>query len=121
MKYIKYLIISLLFSAALSAQTITLDKFVVTSSPTGELTFSGEIGKSAFSDNGTILNTPRSVSSIDNSILTQFNLKSIGQVMNFVSGVQTVGSFGQFASVNVRGDLAESLNWIPVKIDMIWS
>jgi outer membrane receptor for ferrienterochelin and colicin len=108
MKYIKYLIIGLLLTFNLSAQTIELNKFVVTTAPTGELTFNSEVGKSAFSDNGTILNTPRSVSSIDNAVLTQFNLKSVTQVMNFVSGVQAVGSFGQFASVNVRGDLAES-------------
>jgi outer membrane receptor protein involved in Fe transport len=101
------LILSLLL-CALPAQTVTLNKFVVTASPTGELSFNPEVGKSAFGDNETILNTPRSVSSIDHSTLSQFNINSMGQMMNFVSGVQTVGSFGQFASVNVRGDLAES-------------
>jgi outer membrane receptor protein involved in Fe transport len=106
----KYLIMFALLIGALAAQTntLTLEKYVVTASPTGELYFNSPVGKSTFSDSEEFINTPRSVSTIDPTIMRQFNLDSISKLSSFVSGTQTVGSFGQFATVNVRGDLAET-------------
>ena len=98
----------LLGMAQAQTETVKLDKFVVTASPTGELQFSQTAGRSALGDYSSVLNTPRSVSSIDPEFLSDFNIDSITKIANYTSNVQSVGSFGQSATVNVRGDLAET-------------
>ena len=81
---------------------------VVTSdSVTGELRFDQQTGATAFADTANFLNTPRSVSTVDASILEKYSLATIGSIQSYVSNVQTVGSFGQSATVNIRGDLSE--------------
>lgn len=100
------------FAAMLPAQEIqpitTLPAFEITAtSVTGELQTDRAAGHIAFGDSGTFLNTPRSVSSIDNSIIEKFGIKNIGQIQSYVSNVQTPGAFGQSSMVFIRGDLSE--------------
>ena len=103
------MLLGLLKVVTLSAsEIVTLPQVnVVASSVTGELKFDNIQGKSAFSDSADFLNTPRSVSTIDSSIFDKYSLSTIGSIQSYVSDVQTVGSFGQSATVNIRGDLSE--------------
>ncbi len=96
----------MLLIGAVQAQVVELDKFVVTASPLGEL--HRTVGKSSMGDDSTLIDTPRSVSSIDTEFMSQFNIDSIDKIAVYTSNVQSVGSFGQSATVNVRGDLAET-------------
>jgi hypothetical protein len=103
-------LILLLLSMGVSQATdiVTLPAFVTTaSSVTGELKLHPNVGAAAFADNGTFLDTPRSVSTIDNSIVEKFSIKNITQLSSYVSNVQNIGSFGQSSMVYIRGDLSE--------------
>ena len=110
MKILKLLMLALLIATPLLAQNepIQLPKVNVTSdSVTGELRFDNNVGDSAFADGANFLNTPRSVSTVDSTIFEKYHLATIGSIQSYVSNVQTVGSFGQSATVNIRGDLSE--------------
>lgn len=106
----KYILAFLLLVGFAQAQTnvVVLEPFTVQASPMGELRFDGSSGKSALGDLADFANTPRSVSSIDATVMEQFNVSGISDISSFTSNVQSVGSFGDFVTVNVRGDLAET-------------
>ena len=102
------IILLLSFGALQATDIVTLPAFVTTaSSVTGELKLNPNVGVSAFGDNGTFLDTPRSVSTIDSSIVEKFAIKNITQIPAYVSNVQNIGSFGQSSMVYIRGDLSE--------------
>lgn len=98
--------ILLLVSIGRSDEILSLPAYVTTaSSATGEINFDRTLD--TFSDNSSFINTPRSVSSIDNSILEKFNISSITDISSYISDAQTFGSYGQSSNINVRGDMSE--------------
>lgn len=63
---------------------------------------------SVFGFGKTVLETPRSVSSISAEFLEQFNATSINDIVNFVPGTFTTSFFGVAGSLDIRGTSAEN-------------
>ncbi|MEM0954755.1 MAG: TonB-dependent receptor [Pseudomonadota bacterium] len=63
---------------------------------------------SVFGFGKTVLETPRSVSSISAEFLEQFNANGINDIVNFVPGTFTTSFFGVAGSLDVRGTSAEN-------------
>lgn len=95
------LILFLLCLCTLSAQEVILPAYVV-SATTGEVT-----SASVFGDGATVLDTPRAYQSVPRSLLETHGVSDIGAFQSFDASVQTIGTYGHTATVNVRGDMAE--------------
>ncbi len=63
---------------------------------------------SVFGFGKTVLETPRSVSSISAEFLEQFNATGINDIVNFVPGTFTTSFFGVAGSLDIRGTSAEN-------------
>ncbi len=63
---------------------------------------------SVFGFDKSILDTPRSVSSISSEFLKQFNATGINDIVSFVPGTFTTSFFGVAGSLDIRGTSAEN-------------
>lgn len=96
------LLLFLLCLCTLSAQEVVTLPAVTVSSATGEV-----ISASVFGDGGSLLDTPRAYQSLSRTLLEAHNVSDIGALQSFDASVQTIGTYGHTATVNVRGDMAE--------------
>ncbi|MFV8816279.1 TonB-dependent siderophore receptor [Haliea sp. E17] len=105
-----------MYSASLMAQETTgdedvveLDTFVAEEEVNDDLgILQSEPVDSVFGFGKTVLETPRSVSSISSEFLEQFNAKGINDIVNFVPGTFTTSFFGVAGSLDIRGSAAEN-------------
>ncbi|TGD74585.1 TonB-dependent receptor [Mangrovimicrobium sediminis] len=105
-----------MYSASLAAQetasdedVVELDTFVAEEEVNDDLgILQSEPVDSVFGFGKTILETPRSVSSISSEFLDQFNAKGINDIVNFVPGTFTTSFFGVAGSLDIRGTAAEN-------------
>lgn len=95
--------------AAFAAETIRLDRFEVTGVPIEDsinpLTRPQE---SLFGDARSILETPRSASTITQALLRERGIEGVREFVAFAPGSYAPASYGKATIPNIRGDLAET-------------
>lgn len=95
--------------AAFAAETVRLDRFEVTGVPLEDsvnpLTRPLE---SLFGDARSILETPRSASTITQALLRERGIEGVREFVAFAPGSYAPASYGKATIPNIRGDLAET-------------
>ena len=100
---------SVAFAEAEEEEAVELETFIAEESISDDLSIlQSEPVDSVFGFNKSILETPRSVSSISVELLEKFNVKGINDLVNFVPGTFTTSFFGVAGSLDVRGTSAEN-------------
>ncbi len=95
--------------AVAEEDAVELETFVAEESVTDDLSIlQSEPVDSVFGFNKSVLETPRSVSSISIELLEKFNVKGINDLVSFVPGTFTTSFFGVAGSLDVRGTSAEN-------------
>ena len=86
---------SVAFAEAEEEEAVELETFIAEESISDDLSIlQSEPVDSVFGFNKSILETPRSVSSISVELLEKFNVKGINDLVNFVPGTFTTSFFG---------------------------
>ena len=100
---------SVAFAEAEEEEAVELETFIAEESISDDLSIlQSDPVDSVFGFNKSILETPRSVSSISVELLEKFNVKGINDLVNFVPGTFTTSFFGVAGSLDVRGTSAEN-------------
>jgi iron complex outermembrane receptor protein len=103
--FTKGLIASAIFSAGLSSFAAEMEEIVVK----GDLgSLPGENVKSVFGFNKSILETPRSVSTISEEMMERFNMSDIDELVAVAPGTFTQSFFGVAGGLDVRGTPGET-------------
>ncbi|MEE4661876.1 MAG: TonB-dependent receptor plug domain-containing protein, partial [Halieaceae bacterium] len=90
-----------------SGDVVELETFVAEEEVNDEFgILQSEPVDSVFGFGKTILETPRSVSSISSEFLEQFNAQGINDIVQFVPGTFTTSFFGVAGSLDIRGSSA---------------
>ena len=106
---IAIVISSVAFAEAEEDEAVELETFIAEELVSDDLSIlQSEPVDSVFGFNKSILETPRSVSSISVELLEKFNVKGINDLVNFVPGTFTTSFFGVAGSLDVRGTSAEN-------------
>ena len=101
----KSLITSAILSAGLSSYAVAMEEIVVK----GDLgSLPGENVKSVFGFNKSILETPRSVSTISEEMMERFNMSDIDELVAVAPGTFTQSFFGVAGGLDVRGTPGET-------------
>ena len=89
-------------------EPITLDTFTVTGvDDKDQIMPTARPISSVMGDARNILDTPRSVSSVNKEMMNQVRIKSVTDLSQFAPGVYTAARYGLATTPMVRGDLAE--------------
>ena len=99
------IIASVILTAGLSSQAAEMEEIVVK----GDLgSLPGENVKSVFGFNKSILETPRSVSTISEEMMERFNMQDIDELVALAPGSFTQSFFGVAGGLDVRGTPGET-------------
>ena len=105
MSFTRGIMASVILSAGLSSYAAEMEEIVVK----GDLgSLPGENVKSVFGFNKSILETPRSVSTISEEMMERFNMQDIDELVAVAPGSFTQSFFGVAGGLDVRGTPGET-------------